>query len=142
MQQQLERTQPKRRNIAELVIACFDLLVGLPASYFMTMALQPPSTPRRLEDWLVAGPMLLAAVGMLLAGLFLLLRQRTMGRLFQWLAALGGLGLIAGIAYNQWLHPINRWESITMLLLGVLLLGSLGLALLPLWLQRLDDEAG
>jgi hypothetical protein len=82
--------------------------------------------------------MALSGLAMLGAGLLLLLRLRTLGRLFQWFAAVGGWGLAVGIVLNQLPHPYK--EKAMLAILGGCILASLSLSLLPLWLRKLEED--
>jgi hypothetical protein len=137
-QQQKQHERPKQapRNSGEIVIAILNLLLGLPPACFLALVIR--QTPAHWLDRVVYGPMLLMVLGMVGSGLLLLLRLRSLGRAFQWLAALGGLGLVVGVIWNyaEYLDFFSdRW-----LVLGGCVLVSLGLILAPLWLRKMEKD--
>ncbi|WP_309717639.1 hypothetical protein, partial [Armatimonas sp.] len=97
-QQSRERPTQSTRNAEEIVIAILNLLLGLPPACFLALIFR--ALPAHWLDRVVYGPMLLMVLGMIGSGLLLLLRLRSLARAFQWLAALGGLGLVVGVICN------------------------------------------
>ncbi|WP_309717641.1 hypothetical protein [Armatimonas sp.] len=141
-QQQKQRERPKQtphRNVGEIVIATLDLLLGLPLAIFL-MVMIPQQPPGSLANWLIVGSWVLIAFALVSAGLALLLRQRSLARVFQWLAALGGLCTLGAFAYELWKVSPFEWPLILILYLSGILLAALGLMLLPFWLRKMGDD--
>ena len=140
-QQQKQREHPEQapRNAGEIIIAILDLLIGLPlALIFTAMFLKSQLSPSGLLAWLMFLPWLLLVLGLVPAGLLILLRQCRLARAFQWLAALAGVGFALIALYTG----LSSRQTLADFLLG---LGAVGLALLlllalPIWLRKLTED--
>jgi hypothetical protein len=136
-QKQRERPEQAQRNVGEIVIATLDLLLGLPPACFLALVIR--QTPAHWLDSVIYGPMLLMVLGMVGSGLLLLLRLRSLARAFQWLAALGGLGLVVEVIWNYAKYPdFSSWDR--WIVLGGCVLVSLGLILAPLGLRKMEKD--
>jgi hypothetical protein len=141
-QQQKQREQSKKapRTIGEIVIATLDLLLGLPLAAFLIMALTPYHLPGGPANWFIVGSWILLAFALISAGLSILLRQRNLARVFQWLAALGGLGTLGWLVYQFWQAPPSELPPILILYLSGIFLAAIGLILLPFWLRKMEED--
>jgi hypothetical protein len=141
-QKQKQRTRSKQapRTVGEIVIATLDLLLGLPLAVFLIMVLTPDHLPGDPANWLIIGSWILLAFALISAGLSILLRQRSLARVFQWLAALGGLGTLGWLVYQFWQAPPTELTSILILYLSGIFLAAIGLILLPFWLRKMGED--
>lgn len=90
MQQQQQRhvsKPPRTQSMAERVIAFVNLLFGIPLVAVLVAAFLREPVPRDSAGLIFGALVFLFVFGLNAVGVCLLLRQRTLARLFQWLTA-------------------------------------------------------
>lgn len=139
-QQQMQHERPKQapRTAGELVIAVLDLLFGLPLTVLLTLLWKNAINPTGLIGWLMVTPFLVIALGLVSAGLLILLRQYRLARAAQWLAALGGVLLGAALVSSALKVPPP--DQSLLMGLGAFLLTLAVLFLLPRWLRKVTED--
>lgn len=138
--QQQKPAQPsppktQRLSIGEIVVAVLNQLIGgIGAWSAFDLLIHVVDSPAYL---LPGGTGALGAVGALLAGILILLRQRRLATYAQWLGALGALAMFGAIAWIMLKTP-TQWREYLFAL--PLLVVALIFAWFAWFLKRIDES--